>query len=59
MKSAGAAGYLMKDSVSDDLYALIRASHPAGTREIPKTDDVLSHAHLTEDSKRSTQDRLF
>jgi DNA-binding NarL/FixJ family response regulator len=59
MKSAGAAGYLTKDAASDDLYGLIRASRPAGTREIPKNDEVLSHAHLTEDRKRSPQDRLF
>lgn len=57
MKTAGAAGYITKDSISDHLYSLIRASVPAHRREMNKQEDVLSHAHPKGDL--FTQDRLF
>lgn len=59
MKTAGAAGYITKDSISDHLYDLVRASRPANRREIPNKDDVLSHAHPNENIKPLPQNRLF
>jgi PAS domain S-box-containing protein len=59
MKTAGAAGYITKDSMSDRLYDLVRASRPANPREIPNKDDVLSHAHPNEDINPLPEHRLF
>ncbi|CUS39135.1 response regulator [Candidatus Nitrospira nitrificans] len=59
MKTAGAAAYITKDSISDHLHNLIRANCPANRREIPGEDDVLSHAHPNGDIELFTQDRPF
>ena len=59
MKTAGAAAYITKDSISDHLHNLIRASCPANRREIPGEDDVLSHGHPNGDIEPFTQDRPF